>query len=111
MPNLFGLALADAQAQLGAAGLSLSRILDSHGNDIAPAAVPAEIKTARVLNQVPEAGLPVQAKDAVQLQVSAKVEVKLPVKVPKLLGMTYAQAQAALDAVGLKLAAPINGTK
>jgi hypothetical protein len=111
MPNLFGFKVNEAQLALANASLLLGRIIDSHGNDIPPAAVPAELAAARVLNQVPEAGALVDPKDPVQLHISAKVEVKLPVKVPKLLGMTYAEAQAALEAVGLKLAAPISGTK
>jgi hypothetical protein len=111
MPNLFGFTVAEAQITLGNSALLVGRILDSHGNDIPPAAVPAELITARVLNQVPEAGALVEPKDPVQLHISAKVEVKLPVKVPKLLGMTYAEATAALEAVGLKIAAPISGTK
>jgi hypothetical protein len=110
MPNLFGFTIAEAQLTLGNAKLILGRIIDSHGNDIPPAAVPAALLSGRVLNQVPEAGALVEASEAVQLHISAKVEVKLPVKVPKLSGMTYAQATAALEAVGLKIAAPINGT-
>ncbi|GEM_PF-3262104 len=109
MPNLFGFTVAEAQLALTNASLTLGRIIDSHGNDIAPAAVPADILNARVLNQVPEAGSLVEAKDTVQLHISAKLEVKLPVKVPNLLGMSYAQAAAALEAVGLKAAAPISG--
>jgi hypothetical protein len=110
MPNLFGFTIAEAQITLGNAALLLGRIIDSHGNDIPPAAVPSELISARVLNQVPEAGSLVEATSPVQLHISAKVEVKLPVKVPKLLGMTYAEASAALEAVGLKLSAPISGT-
>lgn len=111
MPNLFGLQVNEAQLALAGAKLNLGRVIDSHGNDIPPAAVPAELLKARVLNQVPEAGLLFDPKDPVQLHISAKVEVKLPVKVPKLLGMTYAEAQAALEAVGLKLAPPVSGKK
>jgi hypothetical protein len=110
MPNLFGFTVGESQITLGNAGLLLGRLIDSHGNDIPPAAVPAELAGARVLNQVPEAGALVEATSPVQLHISAKVEVKLPVKVPKLLGMTYAEATTALEAVGLKLAPPINGT-
>jgi hypothetical protein len=110
MPNLFGFTIAEAQLTLGNATLILGRIIDSHGNDIPPAAVPNALLSARVLNQVPEAGMLVEATEPVQLHISAKVEVKLPVKVPKLAGMTYAQAAEALEAVGLKIAAPINGT-
>lgn len=111
MPNLFGFKVNEAQIALTGAALILGRIIDSHGNDIPPAAVPAELLSARVLNQVPEAGALFDPKEPVQLHISAKVEVKLPVKVPKLLGMTYAEATAALEAVGLKLAAPISGKK
>ena len=111
MPNLFGFKLSEAQVALTASSLTLGRIIDSHGNDIPPAAVPAEVASGRVLNQVPEAGALMDPKDGVQLHISAKVEVKLPVKVPKLLGMTYAEAQIALEAVGLKLAPPITVKK
>lgn len=110
MPNLFGFTVSEAQLTVAGAGLQVGRIIDSHGNDIPPAAVPAELLTGRVLNQVPEAGVLMEATELVQLHISAKVEVKLPVKVPKLLGMTYAQAVEALEAVGLKASAPINGT-
>lgn len=109
MPNLFGFTVAEAQLALKNASLTLGRLIDSHGNDIAPAAVPADILNARVLNQVPEAGALVESKDAVQLHISAKLEVKLPVKVPNLLGMNYAQATAALEAIGLKAAPPVSG--
>jgi hypothetical protein len=110
MPNLFGFTVSEAQLTVAGSGLQVGRIIDSHGNDIPPAAVPAALLSGRVLNQVPEAGVLMEASELVQLHISAKVEVKLPVKVPKLLGMTYAQAVEALEAVGLKAAAPINGT-
>lgn len=111
MPNLFGLTISEAQKALGNHSLQLGRIIDSHGMDIPPAAVPPELLGARVLNQVPEAGLPVPLKQPVQLHISARTEVKASVKVPNLSGMTYTQAKAALEAVGLTIAAPVNSGK
>ncbi len=111
MPNLFGFTVSQAQQSLGNHSLSLGRIIDSHGIDIPPAAVPPELLGARVLNQVPEAGLPVPLKQPVQLHISARTEVKPSVKVPNLSGMTYEQAKAALEAVGLTIAAPVTGGK
>ncbi len=110
MPNLFGGSVSEAKLAITNAGLILGRIIDSHGNDIPPAAVPAELLAALVLNQVPEAGQMVEATEPVQLHISAKVEVKLPVKVPKLAGMTFAEATIAAEAAGLKLSAPISGS-
>jgi beta-lactam-binding protein with PASTA domain len=110
MPNLFGLKVNEAQLILAGASLSVGRILDSHGNDIPPAAVPVELLPSLVLNQVPPAGVQADPKVPVLLHISAKVEVKLPVKVPNLMGMTYAEAATALEAVGLKLAAPITAS-
>lgn len=110
MPNLFGLRVNEAQLALAAASLNIGRIVDSHGNDIPPAAVPAELLPSLVLNQVPPPGFDADPKVPVSLHISAKVEVKLPVKVPNLTGMSYAEASAALEAVGLKLAAPITAS-
>lgn len=110
MPDLFGLTVSQAVVAVANASLLLGRIIDTHGNDIPPASIPADLAGALVLNQVPESGALVEPKDPVQLSVSAKVEVKLPVPVPNLMGMTYAEAKAALDAVGLELDAPISGS-
>jgi hypothetical protein len=107
MPNLFGFTVTEALKALSNRTLVLGRLIDSHGTDVPPAAVPAELLGARVLNQVPEAGLPVELKQPVQLHISAKTEAKPSVKVPNLSGMTYAQATAALESAGLKIAAPV----
>jgi hypothetical protein len=102
VPQLLGRALNDAITVLGS-DLQLGRLIDSHGNDIAPGSIPDTSQTALVLNQSPPSGIQVPKNTAVFLSISAKAEATERVKVPDIRGLTLDQARAALEASQLKL--------
>ncbi len=99
VPNLFGVAVNVAMQQLAAAGLQVSRVIDSYGTDLAPSGIPLEAANSPVLNQVPEPGTVVAKNTPVQLHISAKVAQQ--VKVPNLAGLTLTEAKQQLVAAGL----------
>jgi hypothetical protein len=102
VPALLGRALNDAIAALGT-DLQLIRLIDSHGNDIPPGAIPDVNQAALVLNQAPVAGTLVPKNSGVFLDISAKAEFIERVKVPDIRGLTLDQARAALQASQLVL--------
>src|SRR5205823_565731 len=101
MTNLFGLPVSQALTTLAQQGFTVARIIDSHGTDIPPGAVPAEVATAWVLGQWPFAGDAVPKTAPVFLNISAKAEFLQRVKVPDLSGLTLEDAKALLEAGGL----------
>lgn len=102
-PNVFGRFLAEAVEMVSAAGLQIARIVDSHGNDIPPGAIPKEAANAVVIAQVPEPGSPVQANGSIVVGVTAKADFTERVKVPDLRGLTLDEARAKLAEAGLVL--------
>ncbi|HZU25684.1 MAG TPA: carboxypeptidase regulatory-like domain-containing protein [Bryobacteraceae bacterium] len=101
-PVLLGLPLTQAIAALGT-DLQIGRIIDSHGNDIPPAALTADAAQAFVLNQAPDAGIVVPKNTALFVQIAAKAEFTERVKVPDIRGLTIDNARAALAASQLVL--------
>ncbi len=102
VPALVGQLLNAAIAALGS-DLQLTRLIDSHGTDIPPGAIPAANLQALVLNQVPAAGVLVPKNSGVFLDISAKAEFVERVKVPDIRGLTIDQARAALEGSKLVL--------
>lgn len=98
-PNLLGLALGQALANLDADGLAVARIVDSFGNDIAPGAVPADAQTAPVLGQWPIPSTPITKTTQLFIHVSAKA-IKWAT-VPDVRGLSIEEAKATLEAAGL----------
>lgn len=103
MPRLIGKALSQALADLQAAGFSAGRVIDSHGTELAPAAVPAKAQALPVLGQFPIQGALVPKTAETFVHVSAVSEVLERVKVPDLRGLSLAKAKAALEEAGLVL--------
>lgn len=113
MPNLFGLALNEAVDKVVTeGGFQVGRIIDSHGQEIPPGAITEDAKLAAVLNQVPEAGMPIPKNTPVQIHISAKAEFAERIKVPDLRGLTLEEAKAKLEASRLVVGETGNlGTK
>lgn len=102
VPTLFGRALNDAIAALGT-DLQIVRLIDSHGTDIPPGAIPDAAAQALVLNQSPPPGVFVPKNTGMFLHISAKAEFVERVKVPDIRGLTLDDARAALEASQLVL--------
>jgi len=99
MPNLFGLALNQAvDAVVTQGGFQVGRIIDSHGQEVPPGAIPDDFKLAAVLGQVPEPGMQIPKNTPVQIHISAKAEFAERIKVPDLRGLTLEEAKAKLEA-------------
>jgi hypothetical protein len=103
MPQLFGLTLRSALQELSGKKIAVARILDVVGRDVAPANPGSEYNDQPVLAHVPAAGTPVPPDGQVQLVVATALQVQQSVEVPSLAGLTLAEAQKALEAVGLVL--------
>lgn len=97
MPNLFGMTLTQALAAVNAKEFQVIRILDSHGKDTPPGAIPDEAKTAMVLGQVPDPGTSIAKNTPIQIHISAKAEYAERIKVPDLRGLTLEEAKAKLE--------------
>ena len=103
MPALFGDTLTAALGKLKAANIVVSRVLDVTGKDVAPANPPAEYSTAPVLMQFPDTGIPIAPGGSAQLVVAAALVVQPSIEIPSLAGLTLAEAQKALEGIGLVL--------
>ena len=103
MPELFGLTLRAALQELSSRKIAVARILDVVGRDVAPANPGSDYNDQPILVQVPSVGTAVPPEGQVQLVVSASLQVQASVEVPSLAGLTLAEAQKALEAIGLVL--------
>jgi hypothetical protein len=101
MPDIFGLTLRAALAQLASAGIKVGRIVDVVGRDVAPANPGSDYNDQPLLMQFPGAGAAVAPDQQVNLVVSAALQVQASVEVPSLAGLSLAEAQKALEAIGL----------
>ncbi len=111
MPALFGQALPAALTALRNAGIAVSRVLDITGRDVAPANPGADYDDAPVLMQFPDAGLPVAPEASVQLVVATSLAVEPSIEIPSLAGLTLAEAQKALEGIGLVLGRVVTKTQ
>lgn len=103
MPLLFGLTLRAALQEAATRGVKISRIIDIVGRDVAPANPGAEYNDQPVLVQRPDEGIAVPPDGSAQLVVATTLQVDPSVEMPSLAGLTLAEAQKALEAVGLTL--------
>lgn len=103
MPQAFGQTLRDALRALGDRSIAASRVLDVMGRDVAVARPGAEDLEASVLFQLPPAGTPMPAGMQAQLVISVSLVSQPTVEMPGLTGLTLAEAQRALERLGLVL--------
>ena len=103
MPSIFGLQLPAALATLKTAKINVARVVDVAGRDVAPANPGPEYNTAPVLFQFPLAGEYVTPAVTAQLVVAAALVAEAAVEMPSLVGLTQAEAQKALENIGLVL--------
>ena len=104
VPDLFGTAYSAALASLAGAGLQAELVVDTMGEEISRAQVPAEYQNQPVLAQLPAAGTVVDASTTrLRLVVAAAVRDDPIVTVPSLIGLTQAEASRALEKIGLRL--------
>jgi len=103
MPAVFGAPLQAALQQLKNANIAVSRIIDVAGRDVAPANPGADNDNSPVLAQIPAAGLPVAPDGNAQLVIATSLQVQSSVEIPSLAGLTLAEAQKALEGLGLVL--------
>jgi hypothetical protein len=103
MPNLIGVELAAALAELEDRDITVGRLLDVVGRELPPAKPDSEYARQPVLMQLPDPGVAVPPEGKVQIVVSAALQVEESVEVPPLTGLTLEEARKALEAIGLKL--------
>jgi hypothetical protein len=103
VPNLFGIPLNKAIDAVMAMGFQVVHIIDSHGTEIPPRAIPDDAQVASVLNQVPEPGTLIPKNAPIQIHIAAKAEFVERVKVPDLKGLTLDEAKAKLGTSSLVL--------
>lgn len=103
MPALFGLTLQGALQLLQNLNIHVSQIVDVVGRDVAPANPGAEYTSSPVLVQFPAPGAPVPPEASAQLVVATSLQVQASIEMPSLAGLTVAEAQRALEGIGLVL--------
>jgi hypothetical protein len=103
MPSVFGLELPAALTTLKTAQINVARVLDVAGRDVAPANPGTEYSTAPVLLQLPAAGEYVEPSVTAQLVVAAPLVAEAAIEMPSLVGLTQAEAQKALENIGMVL--------
>jgi len=103
MPNLIGVELSAALAELGDSSITVGRLLDVVGRELPPAKPDPEYASQPVLMQLPDPGVAVPPEGKVQLVVAAALQVEESLEVPPLTGLTLTEARKALEAIGLKL--------
>lgn len=103
MPAVFGLPLQEALAMLGNEAIAVSRVLDVVGSDVPVANPGAQYAGSLVLMQFPDAGVAVPTGAAAQLVVAAVLAPQASIEIPPLTGLTLAEAQKALEGLGLVL--------
>jgi hypothetical protein len=102
VPNVLGMRVADALKAL-TPPFSVTSLIDAHGVKLNPTSVSVDAGNLPVLSQSPAGGTLRAGGSPVFVHVAATSEVLKRVKVPDVRGMTFAEAQQALEAVGLKL--------
>lgn len=103
MPSLIGVELAAALTELSNRGITVGRLLDVVGRELAPAKPDSEYASQPLLMQLPDPGMAVPPDGKVQLVVSIALQVEDSIEVPPLTGLTQSEARKALEALGLKL--------
>jgi len=104
VPDLFGVSLQGALDQVRALKIDADLVLDTTGREVSRTAVPPEFVDAPVLMQLPAAGAVVPlATGRVRLVVASALRRDPVVTMPSIIGLTLAEAQEAVERVGLRL--------
>ena len=103
MPNLIGVELAEALKILADSSITVGRLLDVVGRELAPAKPDPEYAGQPVLMQLPDPDTPVPPEGKVQIVVSTALQVDDSVEIPPLTGLTLSEARKTLESLGLKL--------
>ena len=103
MPQVLGQELQVALKQLKTQDVTVSRILDVVGRDVAPANPSAAHNSSPVLTQFPAPGEAVPPEGSAQLVIAAALQVEPTIEMPSLTGLTLAEAQKALGSLGLPI--------
>lgn len=101
MPAVFGMTLAEALAALANRQIAVARVLDITGADVPVANPGSQFSGSRVLMHLPLEGAAVPVGQQVQLVISATLSAQATVEIPPLTGLTLAEAQKALEGLGL----------
>lgn len=103
MPELFGIGLGAARAQLATAGISLLALWDASGEALVPTTADADHDPLPVIGQSPAAGSVILAGAGAKLVVAAPERDEAIIEVPSLTGMTQVEVQKTLEKLGLVL--------
>jgi hypothetical protein len=106
VPDLFGIGLRGALAELAAEGLQVDLLFDTTGRELPRATIPPEYDASPVLYQSPDADAvvdPVAAR--VRLVVASALRREPVVTMPSLIGLTLDEAKQVLERLGLGLGA------
>jgi hypothetical protein len=106
VPDLFGVALQDALAQLAAPTLNLNVdvILDVMGHEVPKTSLPPQYQNQPILDQLPAAGTVVDpASHRLRLVVATALDQTPVVTMPSLVGLTYDEVASVLSGLGLKV--------
>jgi hypothetical protein len=102
-PDLFGVGLSSAMAQLAEAGLDVDVAFDTTGREIPKTSIPPELDAAPVLVQQPGAGAVVAAGARVRLVVASPLRRDPVVTMPSLIGLTLDETRQVLERLGLEV--------
>jgi|GEM_PF-1451362 len=103
MPNVTGLELGIALKQLAGLNISVGRLLDVVGRELAPAKPDSGYLRQPLLVQLPDPGVPVLPGDEISLVVSIALQTDDSVEMPPLTGLTLTEARKTLESLGLRL--------
>lgn len=103
MPNVTGAELGVALQTLKKQGISVGRLLDVVGRELAPANPDSVYLRQPLLVQLPDPGVVVLPGDSITLVVATALQVDDSVEMPPLTGLTLAEARKTLESLGLRL--------
>jgi hypothetical protein len=104
VPDLFGVGLRGALAELSGVGLQLDLAMDTTGRELPRTSVPPEYDASPVLLQLPAAGAvvdPVAVR--LRLVVASALRRDAVVTMPSLTGLTLDEAKQVLERLGLRV--------
>lgn len=103
VPDLFNVPAQQALLDLSGAAIGVRLIVDTTGREVSFTTLPPEYANAPVLAQLPAAGTVLPEGGTVRLVVASALRREPVVVMPSLIGLSLAEAQQALEAVGLRV--------
>ena len=104
VPDLFGVGLRGALAELAGAGLQIDLVFDTTGRELPKATIPPEYDASPVLHQSPAAGAVVDpVATRLRLVVASALRREPVVTMPSLIGLTLDEARQVLQRLGLQV--------